>query len=180
MTTLKPGVRNTFMSRRRFLRAVPGALAIGMVADRGISVAGGTLAAGAPPFQTQADASGTDWAYTMSLIEACSCPSFCPCYSTLQAVPAAHVAEDGHEHGNGPDLFCEFNMAFHVTDGHFRGTPLEGVRFWIASDEGKRLNDPPLWCEVTFAPSVTEGQRTGILFGMQRAFAPYWGLTVPW
>jgi len=48
-----------------------------------------------------------DWHFNGTVIEACSCPMFCPCYFNTE--PALKHTEHGAEH------FCKFNMAYRST-----------------------------------------------------------------
>ena len=84
-----------------------------------------------------------DWHFNGTVIEACSCKMFCPCY--FNTSPAGT-----HEHG--PEHFCKFNMAYKVNDGHHGETDLTGVRFWVAGDLGPSWEDGTTeWAIVTFA-----------------------------
>jgi len=69
-----------------------------------------------------------DWHFNGTVIEACSCPMFCPCYFNTE--PALNHTEHGAEH------FCKFNMAYKVNEGHYGDTDLAGVKFWVAGDLG--------------------------------------------
>lgn len=99
----------------------------------------------------------TDWAMNATIIEACSCPMFCPCY--FGTAPAAH-----HEHGSEEAKhFCKFNNAFKVNKGHYGATKLDGAKFWLAGDLGDDFGDGEIeWAILTFDPSVTKEQREGV------------------
>lgn len=72
------------------------------------------------------------WAMNASIIEACSCQMFCPCYFSTR--PSA--GHDGHgESGH----YCRFNMGYKINKG------------WSGE-----------WAEVTFDPTVTKEQRDAI------------------
>lgn len=102
-------------------------------------------------------ADAPDWAFNATIIEACSCPLFCQCYFNTE--PASHGGHEGH----GADHFCRFNNAFHVNKGHYGGTKLDGVTFWVAGDLGADFATGEMkWAILTFDPAVTKEQREGI------------------
>ena len=102
------------------------------------------------------------WSINATIIEACSCQMFCPCYFTTKPAPA----HDGHGEGKH---YCRFNMAYKVNKGTHGTVDLAGAKFWIAGDLGEDFGDGQTeWAEVTFDPSVTKEQRdaiAGILLG---------------
>ena len=89
-----------------------------------VAVAASTLAVTPLLFATE----DVDWHFNGTVIEACSCPMFCPCYFNTE--PAMHHGEHGKEH------FCKFNMAYKINEGHHGETDLTGVKFWVAGDLG--------------------------------------------
>ena len=95
------------ISRRSFLHtAGAGAVAAGL----------STRFAGTIAAQAQRPAAG--WALNATLIEACSCNMFCPCY--FSTIPSGH----GHDMA---DHYCRFNMAYRIDQGTFGTVPLAGV-----------------------------------------------------
>ena len=117
----------------------------------------------------QAAGTAPEWSFNATIIEACSCRMFCPCYFSTK--PARH------EHGEGKH-FCRFNMGYKVNDGRYGGLKLDGVKFWIAGDLGDDFGDGQTeWAEVTFDPSVTKAQRgaiAAILIGPGHAYPWKW------
>src|SRR5213593_1031640 len=97
-----------------------------------------------------------DWSLNATVIEACSCQMFCPCYFSTNPSPA----HNGHGEGKH---YCRFNMAYKVNKGNHGTVNLAGAKFWIAGDLGDDFGDGETeWAEVTFDPSVTKEQRDGI------------------
>jgi hypothetical protein len=143
-------------SRRAFLQvAASGAVAAGMD-----SYLGPTVAA------AQAKPAGAAWALNATIIEACSCTMFCPCY--FGTVPS------GHGHGDMVEHFCRFNMAYRVNQGTFKGVALNGVKFWIAGDLGADFSKGAEWAEITFEPSVTKPQREAITTIVPNVYPVTW------
>jgi hypothetical protein len=102
-----------------------------------------------------------------TVIEACSCPMFCPCYFATK--PAAH------QHGHGSEHFCRFNMAYKVNRGHAGAVRLDGARFWIAGDLGDDFGDGETdWAAVHFDPAVTAGQRQAIATVLGHVYPVKW------
>ena len=92
------------------------------------------------------------WSLNATIIEACSCEMFCPCYFSTEPSPAHG------EHG-----YCKFNMAYKINKGKAGSTDLAGAKFWIAGDLGDNFGDMQTeWAEVTWDPSVTKEQRDAI------------------
>jgi len=109
-------------------------------------------------------AGANDWSLNATIIEACSCPMFCQCY--FNAKPAGHSAMSGSmagmDHGDG-EHYCRANNVFKVNKGSYKGTKLDGAKFWIAMDLGDDFSDGTMkWAVITFDPSVTPAQRAGI------------------
>jgi uncharacterized protein DUF1326 len=98
-----------------------------------------------------------DWSMNASLIEACSCPLFCPTYFGTK--PAAHP-----EGLNGEaKYYCRFNTAFLVKSGTFGKTKLEGIRFWMAGDRGEdHARGQMDWAALIFDKSMSQEQREAI------------------
>ncbi len=98
------------------------------------------------------------WSMNATIIEACSCSMFCPCYFSTEPAPAHG------EHG-----YCKFNMAHKINKGKAGSVDLAGAKFWIAGDLGADFGDGETeWAEVAWDPSVTKAQRdaiAGILLG---------------
>lgn len=108
-----------------------------------------------------------EWALNATIIEACSCPMFCPCYFGTE--PAAHHSGHGSEH------FCRFNMAYKVNRGHAAGVKLDGARFWIAGDLGANFGGGQTdWAAVHFDPAVSAGQRQAIATVLGHVYPVKW------
>jgi len=124
------------------------------------------LAVGAGFVQTTAvaaqakPADAAPWSLNATIIEACSCQMFCPCYFSTKPAP------EGHSHGAGMAggmSYCRFNMGYKVNKGSSGPVKLDGAKFWIAGDLGDDFGDGEAeWAEVTFDPSVTKEQRDAI------------------
>jgi len=100
-----------------------------------------------------------DWALNATVIEACSCQMFCPCYFDTKPSPGGGHA--GHEMAGGH--YCRFNIAYKVNKGNYGATNLAGAKVWIAGDLGDDFGDMQTeWAEVTFDPAVTKEQRDGL------------------
>ena len=101
------------------------------------------------------------WSLNATIIEACSCEMFCPCYFSTKPSPA-DGGHSGHSEG-GSGHYCRFSMAYKVNKGKGSGVDLAGAKFWIAGDLGDDFGDGQTeWAEVTFDPSVTKEQRDAI------------------
>ena len=108
-----------------------------------------------------------DWHFNGTVIEACSCPMFCPCYFNTE--PALHNIEHGPEH------FCKFNMAYKVNEGHHGDTDLAGVKFWVAGDLGANWKDGTTdWAIVTFQEGTTDEQKAGVATALGHIFPVQW------
>ena len=108
-----------------------------------------------------------DWHFNGTVIEACSCPMFCPCYFNTQ--PALNHTEHGAEH------FCRFNMAYKINKGHHGDTDLAGVKFWIAGDLGANWKEGNTeWATVTFQPGTTDAQKAGVATALSHIFPVKW------
>jgi hypothetical protein len=107
-----------------------------------------------------------DWHFNGTVIEACSCKMFCPCY--FNTSPAAHEHHEEH--------FCKFNMAYKINKGHHGDTDLSGVKFWVAGDLGDSWEDGTTeWAIVTFASGTTEAQKAGVATALGHIFPVEWG-----
>jgi hypothetical protein len=135
------------MSLKRFL-GTGALLGLAVVAFLAVPKAPLAAAAGTTP----------EWAANTTVIEACSCPMFCPCYFNTK--PA------GHSHGAGMvEHFCRANLAHKINKGHYGTTSLDGVKFWVASDLGGDFSGHPPqmdWAVLTFDKSSTPAQREAI------------------
>ncbi len=97
-----------------------------------------------------------DWAMNATVIEACSCPMFCPCYFNTK--PAGHSA-----HGGVAQHFCRANNAYKINKGHYGATKLDGAKFWIATDLGDDFADGEMeWAVLYFDKTLSKEQRDGI------------------
>jgi len=117
-----------------------------------------------------------DWSFNATIIEACSCPLFCPCY--FNTTPATH---SGHgNQGTGTEQFCRFNRAFKVNKGHYGKAALDGAKFWMAGDLGGDFShDQVDWGVLIFQPSVTQNQRDAIRAILTHVYPVKWNsLTV--
>lgn len=107
------------------------------------------------------------WAMNATIIEACSCTMFCPCY--FSTIPSAHA------HGSGmSEHFCRFNMAYRVNQGRFNGVALDGMKFWIAGDLGADFSKSGEWAEITFEPSATKQHREAITTIVPNVYPVNW------
>jgi len=144
------------VSRRAFLQ----------VAASGAVVGGLTHRTSPALAQPQAKAASPDWSLNATIIEACSCTMFCPCY--FSTVPSAHG------HGSMAEHFCRLNMGYRVNQGMFKGIGLNGIKFWVAGDLGADFSKGAEWAEVTFEPSVTKGQRDAIAGILPHVYPVTW------
>ncbi len=118
--------------------------------------------------RTSAGAS-PEWAMNATIIEACSCDMFCPCY--FNPHPTEHAGHEGHEGGH----FCRFNNAFQVNKGHFGEVSLDGVKFWVAGDLGGDFSEGKMdWAVLTFDRQVSEKQREGVLAVLPHLYPVEW------
>lgn len=108
-----------------------------------------------------------DWHFNGTVIEACSCPMFCPCYFNTE--PAMHTGDHGPEH------FCKFNMAYKINEGHHGDTDLSGVKFWVAGDLGDTWKDGTTdWAVLTFQKGTTDAQKAGVATALGAIFPVTW------
>jgi len=130
-----------------------GRLSLFLVVLVGVSAAVAILAS---PADQQPKAT-PEWSLNATVIEACSCSMFCPCYFSTKPSPG----QAGHE---GHDMhYCRFNIVYKVNKGHFGSVDLAGAKLWIAGDLGDDFGDGQTeWAEVTFDPAVTKEQRDGL------------------
>ena len=97
------------------------------------------------------------WSMNATIIEACSCQMFCPCY--FNTSPAGH---EGHE-GHGAEHFCRANNAFRVNRGTYGAVKLDGAKFWVSADLGGDWSGGQMdWAVVTFDKSLSQPQRDAI------------------
>jgi hypothetical protein len=143
------------VSRRGFLQ----------VAAAGAVVGGLRAHAQTKPAGAQATAAPSDWSMNATIIEACSCTMFCPCY--FSTVPSGH-GHDMSEH------YCRFNMGYRVNKGTFKGTTLDAIKFWIAGDLGADFSKGAEWAEITFEPAVTKAQRDAIATIIPHVYPVTW------
>jgi hypothetical protein len=125
------------------------------------------LALAAPSTEGQAAGAPPVWSFDATIIEACTCQMFCPCYFSTTPSPAH--AEHGEKH------FCKFNMGYKVNKGKFGKTRLDGAKFWIAGDLGDDFGDGKTeWAEITFDPAVTKEQREAITVIIPKVYPVEW------
>jgi hypothetical protein len=106
------------------------------------------------------------WSLNATIIEACSCTMFCPCY--FGTVPSAHGHAAMAEH------YCRFNMGYRVNRGSFGNVSLAGVKLWIAGDLGADFSKGAEWVEITFDPSVSKAQRDAIAAIIPNVYPVTW------
>jgi hypothetical protein len=133
--------------------------------------ASGAIASGFDLHPTDAHAQAkpaapSDWALNATIIEACSCTMFCPCY--FGTVPSGHRHEAMVEH------FCRFNMGYRVNQGNLGTVSLNGINFWIAGDLGADFSKGANWAEITFEPTVSKEQRTAITTIIPNVYPVTW------
>ena len=116
--------------------------------------------------QAQGRTAGPDWSLNATIIEACSCTMFCPCYFSTVPSPLSHESMTQH--------FCRFNMGYRVNNGNFRGVKLDGVKFWISGDLGSDFSKGADWAEITFEPSVAKNQRDAITTIIPHVYPVTW------
>ena len=147
---------NQGVSRRTFLQT----------AAAGAVTAGLDLSSSSTAQAQTKPAAAADWALNATIIEACSCNMFCPCY--FSTVPSAHG------HGSMAEHFCRFNMGYRVNQGRLGSVTLNGVRFWIAGDLGADFSKGANWAEITFEPSVTKEQRAALTTIIPNVYPVTW------
>ena len=131
------------------LIALLSAAALGLLVA--VAGSGGTVAQQAKP--------AVEWSMNATVIEACSCQMFCPCYFDTKPSPGG----DHSSHGMAGGHYCRFNIVYKVNKGNYGGTDLAGAKVWIAGDLGDDFADMQTeWAEVTFDPAVTKAQRDGL------------------
>jgi len=141
---------------KKFRRALLVVLPV-MVAGSGL-MPSGPSAASEPP-----------WSLNATIIEACSCPMFCPCY--FNNTPAGHVGHGEH----GEEHFCRFNRAFRINKGRFGRTKLAGLKFWMAGDLGGDFSTDQMdWAVLTFEPSTAKAQRAAITAIVNHIYPVKW------
>jgi hypothetical protein len=111
-----------------------------------------------------------DFHITASLIEACSCSMFCPCY----------FGESTH---HGGAHFCKFNNVLKVDKGHYKNVDLTGVKAWLAGDLGSEWNKPAAgqkpkadWLVVTFEPSISKAQEQAMTDILLQLYPMQWDI----
>jgi hypothetical protein len=107
-----------------------------------------------------------EWALNATIIEACSCNMFCPCY--FSTVPSAHG------HGAMVEHFCRFNMGYRVNRGHAGAVSLNALKFWLAGDLGADFSKGANWAEITFEPGTTKEQRAAISSILPHVYPVTW------
>jgi hypothetical protein len=143
------------VSRRAFLQvAAASGVAIGGLDEASLVAA------------SQAKTAAPEWSFNATIIEACSCTMFCPCY--FSTVPS------GHGHGSMVEHYCRFNMGYRVNQGNFKGVNLAGAKFWLAGDLGADFSKGANWAEITFDPAVTKAQRDAITTIVPNVYPVTW------
>jgi hypothetical protein len=102
-----------------------------------------------------------------TIIEACSCPMFCPCY--FNPKPSAHHTHEGDKH------FCKFNNAYKVNKGKYASVKLDGAKFWISGDLGGDFSKGQLdWAVLTFDKAMTPEQRAAVSEIVKHIYPAAW------
>jgi hypothetical protein len=115
-------------------------------------------------------ASAPEWKMNATVIEACSCPMFCQCYFNM--APAGHA---GHEGMAAAEHYCRFNNAFKVNKGDYKGTKLDGAKFWVYGDLGGDFSKGQMdWAVVTFDKAMSKEQREGVGAILARLYPVKW------
>ena len=65
------------------------------------------------------------WSLNATIIEACSCQMFCPCYFSTKPAPE-HA---GHGGGMAGSHYCRFNMGYKVNKGNSGPVKLDSAKF---------------------------------------------------
>lgn len=143
-------------SRRAFIQVAASSAIVAGLESR--------LASNAEGAQTKAAAA--DWSMDATIIEACTCTMFCPCY--FSTVPS------GHGHGDMAEHYCKFNMGYRVNRGTYHGVSLNALKFWVAGDLGADFSKGAEWAEVTFEPSATKEQREAIAKILPNVYPVTW------
>lgn len=164
------------------LKNLAGTALVAALATFGVAVAAGPAVAADSSKSKAADVTkkpadmakpAADWAMNATVIEACSCPMFCPCYFNTK--PAGHV-EPGHAgHAGGATHYCKANNAYKINKGHYGTTSLDGAKFWISADLGDDFADGEMdWAVLTFDKSLSQAQRDGIVAIAGNLFPVKW------
>ena len=124
----------------------------------------------------QPQSSESDWSFNATIIEACSCPLFCPCY--FNTTPVLHSSHGSH--GMEAEHFCRFNRAFRINKGHYGNVVLDGLKLWMAGDLGSDFShDQVDWGVLIFEPLATKDQRDAIRAILTHVYPVKWkSLTV--
>ena len=132
------------------------------------------LIASLPAAAKDMKASGPDWKMNATAIEACSCPMFCQCY--FNTSPAGHETSMKMEgHDEHAEHYCRFNAAFKINKGEYKGTRLDGEKFWLYGDLGGDFSKNQLdWVVVTFDKTMTKEQRDGVAAIVGHLFPVKW------
>jgi hypothetical protein len=111
-----------------------------------------------------------DWSLNATVMETCSCPTFCQCY--FHSYPAAHMGPGGH---GTVERFCRFNRALRINRGNFGKTQLESVKFWMAGDLGADFSKEHYdWTVLVFEPSLTKERRDALVAIAHHVFPGTW------
>ena len=119
--------------------------------------------------QAQTAPTASDWSFNATIIEACSCTMFCPCY--FSTVPSGHKHA---EHASMTEHYCRFNMGYRVNKGSLGNVSLDGVKFWVAGDLGADYSKGAEWAEITFEPATTKAQRDAITTIIPNVYPVTW------
>jgi hypothetical protein len=113
------------------------------------------------------DRTEPDWGLNATVMETCSCPTFCQCY--FMTTPAAHHDRGTVEH------YCRFNRALKINRGHFGKTVLDGVKFWMAGDLGGDFSKEHYdWALLTFESSLAKEGRDALVAIAHHVFPGTW------
>ncbi len=110
-----------------------------------------------------------DWHMNTTVIEACSCTMFCPCYFNTK--PEGH-----HDHGSGAmKHYCRANNAYKINKGNYGKVKLDGAKFWIATDLGSEFEDGVMdWAVLYFDKATSKEQREAIQTIVGHLFPVKW------
>src|SRR5262249_57903756 len=104
------------------------------------------------------------------VVGACPCRLFGRCYCG-GGQPAGH--HDMPTHAEEP--FCRFNNAFRINKGSYKGTSLDGAKFWVGGDLGGDFSKGQMdWAVLTYEKATTQAQRDGIAAIVGKLYPVKW------
>src|SRR5262249_23556849 len=70
---------------------------------------------------------------------------------------------------------CRFNNAFRINKGSYKGTSLDGAKFWVGGDLGGDFSKGQMdWAVLTFDKATTQAQRDGIAAIVGKLYPVKW------